>query len=228
MDFKKFTYAHLVKATNGFSLANLVGSGKCGSVYKARFWNEDQHIVAIKVFKLDQLGAPKSFLAECEALRNTRHRNLVKVITACSTFDATGNEFKALILEYMSKGNLETWLYPELNKYAFQKPLSLGLRIAIAMDIASALDYLHNHCVLPMVHCDLKPRNVLLDDVMCAHLGDFGLAKFLHSYSYSSTHSSTSLLGPRGSIGYIAPGEFFCKLESPVLVQLQCFLKKHS
>jgi Leucine-rich repeat (LRR) protein len=206
MDLKKFTYADLVKATNGFSSENLVGSGKCGLVYKGRFWSEE-HTVAIKVFKLDQLGVPNSFLAECEALRNTRHRNLVKVITACSTMDSTGHEFKAVILEYMANGSLEDWLHPKLNKYGIKKPLSLGSRIRIAMDIASALDYLHNHCMQPMVHCDLKPSNVLLDDAMVAHLGDFGLAKVLHTYSCSSNLSSTSLIGPRGSIGYIAPGE---------------------
>jgi hypothetical protein len=202
-ELRKFSYADLVKATNDFSLANLVGSGKSASVYKGRVGLEE-HIVAIKVFKLDELGAPKSFVAECEALRNTRHRNLVRVITACSTFDPSGHPFKALILEYMFNGSLESWLYPNLNRDGLRSPLSLGTRITIAMDVASALDYLHNHCVPPVIHCDLKPSNVLLDDVMCARLADFGLAKFLQSCSHQS---STSLLGPRGSIGYIAPGE---------------------
>ncbi|OEL28820.1 putative LRR receptor-like serine/threonine-protein kinase [Dichanthelium oligosanthes] len=203
-ELKKFSYADIVKATNSFSTSNLIGSGKSGSVYKARFELEE-HSVAIKVFKLDQLDAPNSFLAECEALRNTRHRNLVKVITACSTFDPSGHQFKALILEYMPNGSLESWLYPKPDKYGLKSPLNLGSRIMIAMDIASALDYLHSHCLPPIAHCDLKPSNVLLDDAMGAHLADFGLAKFLHSFSHSCHQSSTSLLGPRGSIGYIAP-----------------------
>uniref|UniRef100_A0ACD6AGT0 Uncharacterized protein n=1 Tax=Avena sativa TaxID=4498 RepID=A0ACD6AGT0_AVESA len=200
--FKKFTYTDLVKATEGFSLANLVGSGKYGEVYKG--WSEE-HAVAIKVFKLDQLGAPKSFINECEALRNTRHRNLVRVISACSTFDASGHEFKALVLEYMVNGNLESWLHPTTHEHQAKWPLSLGSRILIVVDIAAALDYLHNRCMPPMAHCDLKPSNVLLDDVMGACVGDFGLAKFLHTYTSSETHSSTSLMGPRGSVGYIAP-----------------------
>jgi len=208
-ELKKLSYADIVKATNGFSSSNLVGSGKSGLVYRARFEFEE-HTVAVKVFKLDQLGAPKSFLAECEALRNTRHRNLVRVITACSTFDASGQQFKALILEYMPNGSLESWLHPtKLSKYGLKSPLSLGSRITIAVDIASALDYLHNHCMPAVAHCDLKPSNVLLDDVMGARLADFGLAKFLHNFSHSFHQSSTSLLGPRGSIGYIAPGENF-------------------
>ncbi|VAI89585.1 unnamed protein product [Triticum turgidum subsp. durum] len=203
-ELKKFTYADLVKATNGFSLANLVGSGKYGSVYKGRI-ESGEHAVAIKVFKLDQPGATKSFVAECQALRNTRHRNLVRVITVCSTSDLTGQEFKALLLEYMVNGNLESWLHPTLHEHHLKRPLSLSSRIAIAVDIAAALDYLHNHCVPPMTHCDLKPSNVLLDDVMGACVGDFGLTKFVHSYTSSRIDGSTSLVGPRGSVGYIAP-----------------------
>jgi Leucine-rich repeat (LRR) protein len=207
---KNFSYADLDKATNGFSSANTVGSGKYGSVYRGTFEFEKQ-VVAIKVFKLDQHGGPKSFLAECEALRNTRHRNLVRVITACSTFDPIGHEFKALILEYIPNGNLENWLHLNQITYGLNIQLSLSSRITIAADIAAALDYLHNHCVPPIVHCDLKPSNVLVDDAMGARLGDFGLSKFLHSYSMSN--SSTSLVGPRGSIGYIAPGNIFVSIE---------------
>lgn len=73
------------------------------------------------------------------------------------------------------------------------------------MDIAAALDYLHNRCSPPLVHCDLKPSNVLLDDEMVACLSDFGLAKFLHGNSSTENNMSSSMAGPRGSIGYIAP-----------------------
>ncbi|KAM0836967.1 hypothetical protein ACQ4PT_061978 [Festuca glaucescens] len=203
-ELKKFTYADLVKATNGFSLANLVGSGQYGSVYKGRIESEE-HAIAIKVFKLDQPGATKSFLAECQALKNTRHRNLLRVITVCSTGDPIGHEFKALVLEYMVNGNLESWLHPTPHKHHLRRPLSLGSRIVIAVDIAAALDYLHNNCMPPMAHCDLKPSNVLLDDAMGACVGDFRLAKFLHTYTSSETRNSASLVGPRGSVGYIAP-----------------------
>jgi hypothetical protein len=189
------SYNDLFKATNGFSLASVVGSGRFGLVYKGQFGVET---MAIKVFKLDQFAASKSFFTECEALRNIRHRNLIRVISLCSTTDPRGNEFKALILEYKELGDLESWLHG--------RRLSLGSRITIAKDIATALEYLHNGCSTPLVHCDLKPRNVLLDENMVACLSDFGLAKFLHGDSSTLVSMSTSIAGPRGSVGYIAPG----------------------
>jgi len=96
-ELKKISYSDIADATNEFSSDNLVGSGQFGTVYKGTFKFE-AHPVAVKVFKLDQLGAPKTFFAECEALRNTRHRNLIRVISLCSSLDQMGNEFKALIL----------------------------------------------------------------------------------------------------------------------------------
>jgi serine/threonine protein kinase len=76
------------------------------------------------------------------------------------------------------------------------------------VDIAAALDYLHNRCTPPLVHRDLKPSNVLLNDEMVASLSDFGLAKFLSVDFSIGFNNSSSAVGPRGSIGYIAPGEY--------------------
>ncbi|XP_037423585.1 receptor kinase-like protein Xa21 [Triticum dicoccoides] len=201
-EHNRYSYMDLYKATDGFCSSSIVGSGSFGVVYKG---HSEFQSIAIKVFKLDQLGASKSFFAECDALRNIRHRNLIRVISLCSTTDPRGNEFKALILEYMEHGNLESWLYPKENKANPKGPLGLGSRITIAMDIATALDYLHNRCSPPLVHCDLKPRNVLLGEEMVACLGDFGLAKFLHGDSSTGANKSSNIVGPRGSVGYIAP-----------------------
>ncbi|XP_062198287.1 receptor kinase-like protein Xa21 [Phragmites australis] len=203
-ELKTFSYSDLAKATNDFSSANLVGAGRFGLVYKGTFEFE-ANPAAIKVFKLDQIGAPENFFAECEVLRNTRHRNLMRVISLCSSLDRMGNEFKALILEYMGNGSLASWLHSEVHKNKTTRPLNLGSRIMIATDIAAALDYLHNWCTPPLVHCDLKPSNVLLDDDMVAHVSDFGLAKFLYNQSSARLDSSTNRIGPRGSVGYIAP-----------------------
>lgn len=100
------------------------------------------------------------------------------------------SEFKALILEYMSNGNLEGWLHPKMFRQAAERSLGLGSRITIAVDIAAALDYLHNRCTPPLVHCDLKPSNVLLDAEMVAHLSDFGLAKFISNGSEFRIHQA--------------------------------------
>jgi serine/threonine protein kinase len=196
---KKFSYSDIAKATNEFSSDNLVGAGRFGFVYIGifKFWAQP---LAVKVFKLDQLGAPKTFFTECEVLRSTRHRNLIRVISLCSGSDQMGNEFKALILEYMRNGNLEIWLHSKGLSETKRTLLDLGSRIMIAIDIAAALDYLHNWCTPPLVHCDLKPSNVLLDDDMVAHVSDFGLAKFLHDHSSVNLNSSRNIIGPRGSV----------------------------
>lgn len=201
-ELKIRSYNDLSKMTNEFSSANMIGSGQFGVVYKGLFPEVEGQMFAVKVFKLGQSGALKSFLAECRALRNIRHRNLVKVITACSSYDPLGNEFKALVLEYMSNGTLADRLHTK-SRYGC---LSLGARIGIAVDVASVLEYLHVWTVPPMVHCDLKPSNILFDDDNLARVGDFGLAQFLHGFSsYGEHQNSTSLFGPRGSVGYIPP-----------------------
>jgi serine/threonine protein kinase len=175
-------------------------------VYKCRInFQEDE--VAIKIFNLDIYGAQRSFIAECEALRNVRHRNLVKVVTSCSSVDSSGVDFKALVFQYMPNGNLEMWLNPKALEHGERKILTLGQRINIGMDLAFALDYLHNQCASPLIHCDLKPSNILLDHDMVAYVTDFGLARFIFTTSNSYQDTSTSLACLKGSIGYIPPGK---------------------
>ncbi|XP_031402546.1 probable LRR receptor-like serine/threonine-protein kinase At3g47570 [Punica granatum] len=206
----KVSYQSLLKATNGFSSINLIGSGSFGLVFRGVFdWN--QTIVAVKVLNLKRYRAAKSFISECEALRNIRHRNLVKVITACSGTDYQGNDFKALIYEFMVNGSLDGWLHPIVKtiktKEEAPRQLTLLQRLNISIDVASALDYLHNQCDVPIVHCDLKPSNVLLDDEMTAHVGDFGLVRFLPEATRESIADPSSSIGVKGSLGYIAPGK---------------------
>ncbi|RVW25351.1 putative LRR receptor-like serine/threonine-protein kinase [Vitis vinifera] len=163
---EKISHQQLLYATNDFGEDNFIGKGSQGMVYRGVLSNG--LTVAIKVFNLEFQEALRSFASECEVMQGIRHRNLVRIITCCSNLD-----FKALVLEYMPNGSLEKWLYSH-NYF-----LDLIQRLNIMIDVASALEYLHHDCSSLVVHCDLKPNNVLLDDDMVAHVADFGIAKLL-------------------------------------------------
>ncbi|CAL9132885.1 unnamed protein product [Musa textilis] len=204
--YKKVSYAELLRATDGFSTANLIGAGGYGSVYKG-FMNDavdGYDVVAVKVFNLQRRGSSRSFIAECEALRNIRHRNLVKILTACASIDFRGNDFKALVYQFLPNGNLDEWLHPDAQGPT-RRTLSLTQRLNILMDVACALDYLHHQGPDPIVHCDIKPRNILLDNDMVAHVGDFGLARILSRVPITEARRSSSSLILKGTIGYVAP-----------------------
>ncbi|CDP11033.1 unnamed protein product [Coffea canephora] len=184
--FERVSFHELRQITNGFSKSNLLGSGGFGSVYKGIC--ENGMVWAIKVFDLQLEGAFKSFDRECEVLSCLRHRNLTRVITACSSLD-----FKALVLEYMPNGSLEKWLH--VNYHV----LSIKQRLGIMIDVASGLEYLHYGYSMPIVHCDLKPSNILLDEDMVGHICDFGIAKLL--VDGESVIQTKTL----ATFGYIAP-----------------------
>ncbi|PHU16762.1 hypothetical protein BC332_12457 [Capsicum chinense] len=101
-------------------------------------------------------------------MRNARHRNLVPVITTCSS-----EYIRAFVLHYMSNGSVENWLYRE------DCHLNLLQRVIVMLDAAMAIEYVHHGYETSIVHCDLKPSNVLLDEDMVAHVGEFGISKIL-------------------------------------------------
>ncbi|KAL1150414.1 hypothetical protein V6Z11_A10G258100 [Gossypium hirsutum] len=202
----QLSYQSILRATNGFSTQNLVGAGSFGSVYKG-ILEESGEVIAVKVFHLLHSGASRSFLAECEALKNIRHRNLVKVLSAISGIDHKGNDFKALAYEFMENGSLEDWLYPStsMNEPKTIRNLNFFQRVNVAIDVAHALEYLHHYCGTSIIHCDLKPSNILLDEEMVGHISDFGLAKILSGDELNYSANESGSLGLRGTIGYAPP-----------------------
>ncbi|TYI85170.1 hypothetical protein E1A91_D05G421100v1 [Gossypium mustelinum] len=172
-----------------------------GSVYKRVLYQHEKPL-AVKVLNLRNHGAARSFIAECKALRKIRHWNLLKIITSCSSIDYQGNEFKALVFEFMPNGSLESWLHEQHDQSRY---LNFTQRLDISIDMANAINYLHHDCETMVVHCDLKPSNVLLDDDMVAHVANFGLAKLLSTVTSNIRSDQTSSSVIKGTIGYVAP-----------------------
>ncbi|KAK1549702.1 hypothetical protein Q3G72_006456 [Acer saccharum] len=199
LKFPRVSYRQLIEATGGFSPSSLIGSGRFGHVYKGVL--HDNTRIAVKVLVSKTAGAGEftwSFKRECQVLRRTRHRNLIKILTICSRPD-----FKALVLPLMANGSLERHLYPSHG-------LDLIQLVKICSDVAEGVAYLHHHSPVKVVHCDLKPSNILLDDDMTALVTDFGISKLVkgvdennHANDSLSFSSTDGLLC--GSVGYIAP-----------------------
>ncbi|XP_031100733.1 probable LRR receptor-like serine/threonine-protein kinase At3g47570 [Ipomoea triloba] len=182
----RISYYDLQRMTHGLSDSNLLGKGSFSSVYKGILSSGTS--CAIKVFDMEIQGGLKSYDVECEVMRNLRHRNFARVINSCSNLD-----FKALVFDYMPNGSLDNWLHSNENF------LDIRQRLDIMIHVASALEYLHHDYFVPVVHCDLKPSNILLNEEMVGHVSDFGIAKFLDD-EQSMAHTKTLT-----TFGYIAP-----------------------
>lgn len=180
----RFDHQDLVEATANFSMP--IGSGGFGTVYKGVL--RDKTVVAVK--KITALGAQgkKEFGTEIAIIGNIHHVNLVKLKGFC----AQGTE-RFLVYEYMSRGSLDRTLFGS------GPPLEWQERFEIALGTARGLAYLHNGCEHKIIHCDVKPENILLNDNMHVKISDFGLSKLL------SPEQSGLFTTMRGTRGYLAP-----------------------
>ncbi|KQK19246.1 hypothetical protein BRADI_1g47130v3 [Brachypodium distachyon] len=207
-DHPRISHRELSEATGGFEQSSLIGAGRFGRVYEGTL--RDGTRVAVKVLLDPKNGGSgdvsRSFKRECQVLRRTRHRNLVRVITTCSA----PPDFHALVLPLMRNGSLESRLYPHDGRLV--RGLSLARLMSVASDVAEGMAYLHHYAPIRVVHCDLKPSNVLLDDEMTAVVADFGIAKLLKEdndndeFTGSDADPCNSITGLlQGSVGYMAP-----------------------
>nr|XP_011467009.1 PREDICTED: putative leucine-rich repeat receptor-like serine/threonine-protein kinase At2g24130 [Fragaria vesca subsp. vesca] len=207
LNFPRVTYRDLSEATGGFDDQRLIGTGSYGRVYRGVL--PDGTTIAVKVLHLQSGNSTKSFNRECQVLRRIRHRNLIRIITACSLPD-----FKAIVLPYMANGSLDSRLYPhsQAGLGSGSSDLSLIQRVNICSDIAEGMAYLHHYSPVRVIHCDLKPSNVLLNDDMTALVSDFGIARLViaggagggNAAGLENMGNSTANI-LCGSIGYIAP-----------------------
>ncbi|KAJ7955672.1 Leucine-rich receptor-like protein kinase family protein [Quillaja saponaria] len=201
LKYPRISYGQLIEATGGFTASSLIGSGQFGHVYKGAL--RDNTRIAVKVLDTRTAGEISgSFKRECQILRRTRHRNLIRIITICSR-----PGFKALVLPLMSNGSLERHLYPS---HGLNHRLDLVQLVNICSDVAEGMTYLHHYSPVRVVHCDLKPSNILLDDEMTALVTDFGIARLVKGGDESiSSNDSASFSATDGllcgSVGYIAP-----------------------
>ncbi|GMN47717.1 hypothetical protein TIFTF001_016886 [Ficus carica] len=185
MGFKRFTYKELKRATKNFK--EEVGKGGFGSVYKGTL--EDGRVVAVKRLE-GILQGNSEFWAEVSVIGNINHRNLVKLWGFCAE-----DEHKLLVYDYVENSSLDKFLFSA-------SPPTLGLeqRYKIAVGTAKGLSYLHEECLEWVLHCDVKPQNILLDDQLEPKVADFGMSKLFKDVTHDVGFSRV-----RGTRGYLAP-----------------------
>ncbi|KAJ4701690.1 Receptor protein kinase [Melia azedarach] len=181
--FKKFTYGQLKKATKGFTKE--IGRGAGGVVYRALL--SDQRVAAVKQLNEAKQGEAE-FLTELKTNEKLNHMNLIEIWGYCAE-----GKHRLLVYEYMEHGSLADNIHS--NSVSWDK------RFEIAIGIAKGLAYLHDDCLEWVLHCDIKPQNILLDSNYQPKVADFGLSK-LQSRGRRKNSSFSRI---RGTRGYMAP-----------------------
>ncbi|XP_017406182.1 LEAF RUST 10 DISEASE-RESISTANCE LOCUS RECEPTOR-LIKE PROTEIN KINASE-like 2.1 isoform X2 [Vigna angularis] len=185
---KKYRFSEVKKMTNNFTVK--LGEGGFGVVYKGELSNG--YHVAVKLLRASK-GNGKDFINEVASISRTSHVNVVQLLGFCLE-----GKKKALIYEFMPNGSLDKFI----SNKGLERTSSLTWDnlLQIAKGIAKGLEYLHKGCNTRILHFDIKPHNILLDENFCPKISDFGLAKLC-----PGKESTISVSYARGTIGYVAP-----------------------
>ncbi|KAJ4960802.1 hypothetical protein NE237_020712 [Protea cynaroides] len=213
---KRFSYAELKAATNDFS--NIIGQGGFGTVYKGEL--PDHRTIAVKCLK-DVTGGETEFWGEIIIIARMHHLNLIRVWGFC-----VEKSHRMLVYEYIPNGSLANYLFPAYSVETSQEKcisnssssnnknsisstnsdktqsrslLDWNIRYRIALGVARAIAYLHEECLEWVLHCDIKPENILLGDDFCPKVSDFGLSKL------GKKEDKVAMSRIHGTRGYLAP-----------------------
>ncbi|KAL6873479.1 hypothetical protein ACP4OV_013561 [Aristida adscensionis] len=185
---RAFTWKELHHATNGFE--KLLGKGSFGEVYQGKIRSPGEpRLIAVKKLIDSNLYTETEFTNEVQSIGQIHHRNLVRMIGYCKE-----GKHRMLVFEFMPGGSLRRFLFDPERRPPWR------WRAEAALAIARGIEYLHDGCAAPIIHCDIKPDNILLDDRHVPRITDFGISKLLGSQQVHATVTHV-----RGTRGYIAP-----------------------
>ncbi|PRQ56302.1 putative glycerophosphodiester phosphodiesterase, protein kinase RLK-Pelle-LRK10L-2 family [Rosa chinensis] len=186
----RYSYSEIKKMASGFK--DKLGEGGFGTVYKAKL--RSGRLVAIKILSNSKTNG-QDFINEVATLGRIHHVNVVRLIGFC-----VDRSNRALVYDFMSNDSLDKYIFSQQGDIS----LSCEKIFEIAVGVARGIQYLHQGCDMPILHFDLKPHNILLDENFTAKVSDFGLARL-----YPLDNSIVSLTAARGTIGYMAPELFY-------------------
>ncbi|XP_047968615.1 rust resistance kinase Lr10-like isoform X2 [Salvia hispanica] len=182
----RYSYSDIKKMTKNFK--DKLGQGGFGSVYKGKL--RSGNLVAVKL--LGKSGANgQDFINEIGTIGRIHHVNIVQLVGYCAE-----RSKHALVFDFMPNGSLDKHIFNREKT----SPINWEMKFKIAVEVARGIKYLHHGCDIQILHFDIKPHNILLDDKFIPKISDFGLAKLC-----STNKETVTMTMARGTIGYVAP-----------------------